>query len=133
MKGAILRDHINANGGMFQSAPPVKGAMASFCGYAMTCWFQSAPPVKGAIGGISRFVDRAVFQSAPPVKGAMGFRFPILLNRLFQSAPPVKGAIAQPDFAAGQLDVSIRAPREGGDSGFAAGSRMAGRFNPRPP
>ena len=35
---------------------------------------------------------------------------------MFQSAPPVKGAIRERDDAREDLQVSIRAPREGGDN-----------------
>ncbi len=34
---------------------------------------------------------------------------------MFQSAPPVKGATDAGEDASGELGVSIRAPREGGD------------------
>ena len=58
-----------------------------------------------------------------------------LWNRahLFQSAPPVKGATALLSRIRGQCDVSIRAPREGGDiSAGVCYCRRCG-FNPRPP
>ena len=51
----------------------------------------------------------------------------------FQSAPPVKGAIRQGVLRAELRDVSIRAPREGGDLISSSKDTLATRFNPRPP
>ncbi len=58
-----------------------------------------------------------MFQSAPPVKGATRILDIFHFTRKFQSAPPVKGATIL-DLANRQpFQVSIRAPREGGDRG----------------
>ena len=95
--------------------------------------FQSAPPVKGATVEEATAALIWMFQSAPPVKGATSGRMVPFATRRFQSAPPVKGATATPRSSAEVLQVSIRAPREGGDGGWGERSQGHGRFNPRPP
>ncbi len=77
--------------------------------------FQSAPPVKGATAKTAAARANAKFQSAPPVKGATGCRFPSCPSFQFQSAPPVKGATQEFERIVQEIEVSIRAPREGGD------------------
>jgi len=52
---------------------------------------------------------------------------------LFQSAPPVKGAIWERTHFDKMFEVSIRAPREGGDGRPGESLRRSQRFNPRPP
>ncbi len=74
-----------------------------------------------------------LFQSAPPVKGATVHSGNLSRCFLFQSAPPVKGATASQTSTITKLQVSIRAPREGGDR-RERWHRMDSRgFNPRPP
>ena len=51
---------------------------------------------------------------------------------MFQSAPPVKGATNGSRIRSSALNVSIRAPREGGDLSFATHQRHHKSFNPRP-
>ena len=74
-----------------------------------------------------------MFQSAPPVKGATAGAFRYMTYAMFQSAPPVKGATPEQQNAPRKVDVSIRAPREGGD--LKANPLMLEKtsFNPRPP
>ena len=52
---------------------------------------------------------------------------------MFQSAPPVKGAIHGLFVDDITLQVSIRAPREGGDAASTAEIDLYKGFNPRPP
>ncbi len=52
---------------------------------------------------------------------------------MFQSAPPVKGATPGSCTKCRVQEVSIRAPREGGDSAGFGISVQAYCFNPRPP
>ena len=78
--------------------------------------FQSAPPVKGAMVFAEDVGFFGEFQSAPPVKGAIASAVREASLRQFQSAPPVKGAMQVEEFQFRPLGVSIRAPREGGDS-----------------
>ena len=53
--------------------------------------------------------------------------------KMFQSAPPVKGAMSVNGNRRRSLGVSIRAPREGGDSAAVVSRVLSLRFNPRPP
>ena len=95
--------------------------------------FQSAPPVKGAIIEGRHVPCDSLFQSAPPVKGAMLARLTAASLGAFQSAPPVKGAMPTRLKLHDQVYVSIRAPREGGDSASSRVLRRTSSFNPRPP
>ncbi len=52
---------------------------------------------------------------------------------VFQSAPPVKGATFRFWFLARFFNVSIRAPREGGDVCRLPWQCKTACFNPRPP
>ncbi len=52
---------------------------------------------------------------------------------MFQSAPPVKGATPALEREGVPIVVSIRAPREGGDSAVRGIGYERGGFNPRPP
>ncbi len=88
--------------------------MSMYCSYHS---FQSAPPVKGATQCRKLHFDHWRFQSAPPVKGATQALRRILTIREFQSAPPVKGATRLVLASDNPVGVSIRAPREGGDTG----------------
>ena len=56
------------------------------------------------------------FQSAPPAKGAIKKLIQHRYRPMFQSAPPAKGAMDYCPRLAPASTVSIRAPREGGDS-----------------
>ena len=56
--------------------------------------FQSTPPARGATAGSMRSLHRVVFQSTPPARGATE------KTQKWQQA----------------LNISIHAPREGGDS-----------------
>ena len=49
------------------------------------------------------------------MKGATLFRVGSYRHHKFQSAPPVKGATERDTLLATAREVSIRAPREGGD------------------
>ncbi len=58
----------------------------------------------------------SLFQSAPPVKGATLELILLCIFLQFQSAPPVKGATREFRSCQRNREVSIRAPREGGDA-----------------
>ena len=80
--------------------------------------FQSTPPAWGATlrwPWRSAAIDK--FQSTPPAWGATESRYRLLLQTLrFQSTPPAWGATAVPSSSSSQRDVSIHAPRVGGDA-----------------
>ena len=119
-------------------------------------WFQSAPPARGATaamifaevvarvsirapraGGDSRRRARGApdrcFNPRPPRGGRHGVGSGRASAMMFQSAPPARGATAGGDGHDAQRDVSIRAPRAGGDSCRPRCLRGSRCFNPRPP
>ena len=55
------------------------------------------------------------FQSTPPARGATGIVYPIFDFIEFQSTPPARGATADYAAEACEGQISIHAPREGGD------------------
>ncbi len=57
----------------------------------------------------------------------------VRVTAVFQSAPPVKGATEIYFSTTDEDGVSIRAPREGGDSMVLAAAAAPWCFNPRPP
>ena len=118
---------------MFQSAPPVKGATRHSASLLARLEFQSAPPVKGATVTRRAMPAGELFQSAPPVKGATPDGLSVQKVEMFQSAPPVKGATERKNYIRDASNVSIRAPREGGDPVIPAHAKSFKGFNPRPP
>ncbi len=154
--GRHLHGQGRIGGQQFQSAPPVRGATRMSAGATSGRRFQSAPPVRGATvsasllpripqvsirapraGGDVRFKCakkvRLPFQSAPPVRGATFVDPDICGPLVFQSAPPVRGATGDLRVLGHGAEVSIRAPRAGGDRRPSGAGRCRGCFNPRPP
>ena len=75
-----------------------------------------------------------LFQSTPPVRGATPSRYAWgLVYILFQSTPPVRGATDCGDCLYEVWNISIHAPRAGGDQSKRIYSVDAKDFNPRPP
>ena len=95
--------------------------------------FQSTPPVRGATVLLMIADDISKFQSTPPVRGATwtNERYKRLVE--FQSTPPVRGATRLRLRMGERNNVSIHAPRAGGDRCSRALRELIGRFNPRPP
>ena len=96
--------------------------------------FQSTPPARGATAiPCPRWAAKPSFQSTPPARGAT----PDVLGDIrvveFQSTPPARGATFPSWKIATALQISIHAPREGGDSSYIPAVQTAGYFNPRPP
>ena len=56
-----------------------------------------------------------VFQSTPPARGATAIQFEDIDPQKFQSTPPARGATPLDAPAEPDPDISIHAPREGGD------------------
>ena len=122
--------------GEFQSTPPARGATEWLCISASQAKFQSTPPARGATESANVPVPvPAEFQSTPPARGATSPEAAReVCDALFQSTPPARGATASEDEHSAGGDISIHAPREGGDSPARAGVRLSLRnFNPRPP
>ena len=74
-----------------------------------------------------------LFQSTPPAKGATISAPLIFVISLFQSTPPAKGATDYPQQRQAAGDISIHAPREGGDPTPIHITNVLNYFNPRPP
>ena len=73
-------------------------------------------------------------QSTPPARGAtVGVHAVDSPHDWFQSTPPARGATTRAMRASVDSDVSIHAPRAGGDSASVHARASARRFNPRPP
>ena len=142
----------------FQSTPPARGA-TPFCGCNSGCnnvisihapreggdlrkwttlwWiqeFQSTPPARGATRPSTTLILRTYqFQSTPPARGATGQNAQRAGAYLFQSTPPARGATAPADDFCEIEDISIHAPREGGDPGNRQISSVRVRFQSTPP
>ena len=78
--------------------------------------------------------QRKGFQSTPPARGATAAATsPRRAIRTFQSTPPARGATADIYSLAVYVEISIHAPREGGDLVFLEIFHSSTDFNPRPP
>ena len=129
-----------AGGRGFQSTPPARGATRmprrmqqtgdiisihapreggdlSRPEFSASCSiFQSTPPARGATIPTSGNDWLQIFQSTPPARGATHtLSTKILTLLVFQSTPPARGATIAPPFLVQQQNISIHAPREGGD------------------
>ena len=74
-----------------------------------------------------------MFQSAPPVKGAILFRVPLRLIMDVSIRAPREGGDSLCLTIRILIPVSIRAPREGGDLQLVKDKMNTNSFNPRPP
>ena len=73
------------------------------------------------------------FQSTPPARGATPDMQELTAPDMFQSTPPARGATYEGRRARRSEEVSIHAPRAGGDTTFKLPRRTPSGFNPRPP
>ncbi len=97
--------------------------------------FQSTPPARGATRRrYSRPCSSPYFNPRPPRGGRQRRPKNFRRSTSFQSTPPARGATWWPrDGYAPETDISIHAPREGGDGGGDVPIIHKGNFNPRPP
>ena len=103
----------------FNPRPPRRGRSTSSCGRPTRTSFNPRPPRRGRLKNSESINMMIEFQSAPPAKGAIPIRTNRQELKTFQSAPPAKGAITTSGRSAMMSwNVSIRAPREGGDRRF---------------
>ena len=140
----------------FQSTPPARGATSAQTAPTPEPTFQSTPPARGATslgigmtysilisihapreGGDNQQIDpcglHGYFNPRPPRGGRPPFLFTMPGNGGFQSTPPARGATFIFLLSIDKLNISIHAPREGGDSAVALGTQIGVDFNPRPP
>ena len=138
-------------------APRAGGDPSPTQRHSGTWGFNPRPPRGGRL--IVRFItdDPNTFQSTPPARGATRLRrAPSTVRCKFQSTPPARGATRRAGRTAARAEcfnprpprggrpahldpkydwsnVSIHAPRAGGDTDFSPRSTLSLRFNPRPP
>ena len=102
----------------FNPRPPCGGRQRGGGAAVAAGKFQSTPPVWGAtVPALTGDLDRRTFQSTPPVWGAtLSAWFSVPSTRLISiHAPPVWGATLRAGLQALANDISIHAPRVGGD------------------
>ena len=79
--------------------------------------FQSTPPARGATPCPRTRASRGrYFNPRPPRGGRLQREYDRLLRELFQSTPPARGATPSWSRSRRATEISIHAPREGGDS-----------------
>ena len=96
--------------------------------------FQSAPPAREATRTYFDDVSEGVFQSAPPAREATRRSAPRRRRRRCFNPRPPRGRrlpVDRPSLPG--PEVSIRAPRAGGDSRRPTDRPAGWSFNPRPP
>ena len=101
----------------FQSTPPARGATSNIRKLTDEMEiFQSTPPARGATIDSRTNILNGLFQSTPPARGATTYCRTAATTSLFQSTPPARGATRSAYWEVHQGQISIHAPREGGDS-----------------
>ena len=96
--------------------------------------FQSTPPARGATPRPCCSPWAAThFNPRPPRGGRPITVCSCPTRRLFQSTPPARGATVINHRIADLENISIHAPREGGDAGRHGCPSALSNFNPRPP
>ena len=120
----------------FQSTPPARGATACPARSGGWRWqFQSTPPARGATAGASPSPARAGdFNPRPPRGGRLRlFLWKNAGKCYFNPRPPRGGRREIPFMLSGYTEISIHAPREGGDLLSAARAKRNGPFQSTPP
>ena len=120
---------------IFQSTPPARGATCrSGRTRTMRSDFNPRPPRGGRRPDGKQCYEAIEFQSTPPARGAtIDNQITPFMADISIHAPREGGddahCIAQIDL----LQISIHAPREGGDGSANITCGMSSHFNPRPP
>ena len=119
----------------FNPRPPARGATERSSGSSRYSRFQSTPPARGATESGTSASASCIFQSTPPARGAT-------TASTARTCPPLQISIHAPreggDLGCGRCCggedvISIHAPREGGDSVSSTFAPSSHNFNPRPP
>ena len=104
------------------------------CDARQLCVSIHAPRVGGDLSVLSPMRMEGMFQSTPPgVGGDAVHNRAAAARAVFQSTPPAWGATRGMYVTLRQTQVSIHAPRVGGDPARGAAGSWRRRFNPRPP
>ena len=124
----------------FQSTPPARGATEQQPTQAQLQAISIHAPREGGDSGVCRtrmdrlisihapreggdaspysaFARKTDFNPRPPRGGRRRCPPALHLTAIFQSTPPARGATVIPMIPMAPLDISIHAPREGGDLG----------------
>ena len=124
--GATIRISIHA--------PREGGRLRRMASLTSVQRFQSTPPARGATPRPCCSPWAAThFNPRPPRGGRPITVCSCPTRRLFQSTPPARGATVINHRIADLENISIHAPREGGDRLSGLGAARGGDFNPRPP
>ena len=117
----------------FQSTPPARGATLSRACCFCASVFQSTPPARGATNVLGTGFRIQTFQSTPPARGATRTAAIRFTSAVFQSTPPARGATKGCRKYPRQTQISIHAPREGGDVSLSCPSSNMISFQSTPP
>ena len=132
-------DAVSGNDGdsyyLFQSTPPARGATLYSYIDKRIFYISIHAPREG--GDVEVFAGRfryLIFQSTPPARGATsGSSWMISGAGYFNPRPPRGGRQLQSYSHPANHQISIHAPREGGDHGGWSARHRQVHFNPRPP
>ena len=118
----------------FQSTPPARGATIKTVPSPSTTLISIHAPREGGDSTTCSSSRRTGdFNPRPPRGGRLHWVLRRLYPPRFQSTPPARGATAIAKAARIPKDISIHAPREGGDDGKGPYLAAGLNFNPRPP
>ena len=142
---------------IFQSTPPARGATGLWSKSMLPSWISIHAPRKGGdVGVAAEGMYRINFNPRPPQGGRRENTRRRFRWLIFQSTPPARGAtvIVQhpekpldisihaprkggddriPTFGVADIRISIHAPRKGGDKNESKNKTNDQNFNPRPP
>ena len=118
----------------FQSTPPARGAtILRDPLQGPERHFNPRPPRGGRHQCSPPSILKFSFQSTPPARGATALSFIAHNPVRFQSTPPARGATLWLESLRQGCEISIHAPREGGDGIPWRQTVEPTYFNPRPP
>ena len=118
----------------FNPRPPRGGRLFCFYSVIVSRTFQSTPPARGATPPyFYAYPGSLYFNPRPPRGGRLSLHHYLITNMLFQSTPPARGATISSSDSWGTTNISIHAPREGGDIENVIYQKPGRDFNPRPP
>ena len=121
--------------GIFQSTPPARGATTFDIQVDDITGISIHAPREGGDSKLSYvFTASNKFQSTPPARGATQSPFSgILWRGYFNPRPPRGGRRYRPCFTSRYMEISIHAPREGGDVGLILTHHVDTAFQSTPP
>ncbi len=120
--------------GLFQSAPPTRGATGRRVRQGVRRAVSiRAPHAGGDLRGWALTYRSSSFNPRPPRGGRPAMVAASMAMLSFQSAPPTRGATGDHLARFPTFEVSIRAPHAGGDFPWELSNGTRQCFNPRPP